>query len=178
MTQIKNNAARYWHSLGESWRFAIIAFLVARLFYFLWSWVIFSVQPIAIQNFVLSEEPILTIFKLENSEAHVYLRNVNGKTLTFQSGQLNQIIDQQTGSVWDISTGTAIQGRYKNTVLATAKTLPSDIFPYYNVIPYPGVWLTVWQRFDVNWYLSIAENGYGNHIYTSPQPVSPDKVTL
>ena len=24
----------------------------------------------------------------------------------------------------------------------------------------------------------VAENGYGNHIYTSPQPVSPDKVIL
>ena len=24
----------------------------------------------------------------------------------------------------------------------------------------------------------VADKGYGNHIYTSPQPVSPDKVTL
>jgi hypothetical protein len=162
MTQIKNNAARYWHSLDESWRLALVTFLVARLFYFLWSWLIFTIQPIAIQNFVQAGEPILTIFKLENSEAHVYLRNVGAETLTFRPTGTDQIVDQQTGSVWDISTGTAIQGQYKNTVLATAKTLPSDIFPYNKVKPYPGIWLAMWQRFDANWYLSVAENRYGS----------------
>jgi hypothetical protein len=162
MVNFKNSVVQYWERLDESWRFAITAFLIARLFYFIWSWVIFTIQPLAIQNFELSGEPIVSIFRLKNSEAHVYLRKVNGETLTFQPLGTENVIDQQTGSLWDISSGTAIQGQYQGMHLSTATTKAADIFPYFGVPTFPGALLGLWQRFDANWYLSIADHGYGS----------------
>lgn len=161
MTHFKNNIASLWNFVNESWRFAITAFIIARLFYGLWSWVIFTIEPVALQNFELSGEPILSIFKLENSEAHLYLRKVNGDILTFLPGDFQHIVDQKTGSVWDISRGEAIQGSYKGYKLSSARTPLSAIFPYFDTMPYQGTWLSMWQRFDANWYTSIAEHGYG-----------------
>src|SRR5512138_3875754 len=132
MTQFKDNIAARWKSIDESWRYAIVAFLIARLAYGIWSIVIFSIQPIAIQNFELSGEPILTIFNLRENRGYVYLRQVDGTILTFQPFNTNQIRDQQTGSIWNIADGLAVQGAYQNTILSQAKTTPSDIFPYHD----------------------------------------------
>jgi Mannosyltransferase (PIG-V) len=162
MTHLKNNVVQYWERLNESWRFAITAFLIARLFYFVWSWVTITIQPLAIQNFELAGEPIVSIFRLKNSEAHVYLRKVNGEVLTFQPLGTENIIDQQTGSIWEISSGAAIQGQYQGLRLSTAKTKVADIFPYFGVPTFRGALLGIWQRFDANWYLSIADHGYGS----------------
>ena len=119
------------------------------------------IQPVAIQNFELSGEPILSIFSLGNNQAYVYLREVNGEILTFQTSGTENIVDRQTGSVWNISNGVAMQGQYKDSVLSLAKTSPSDIFPYHGATTFPFTWLAMWQRFDANLYVSIAENGYG-----------------
>lgn len=162
MTHFKDTVAQRWRSLDKSWRFAIIAFLIARLFYALWSWVILTMQPVAIQNFELANEPILSIFSIKNNQAYVYLREINGEVLTFEPIGSENIIDRQSGSIWKISDGAAIQGQYKDFVLSPAKTSPSDIFPYQGAKLYPVTWLAIWQRFDANWYLSLAERGYGN----------------
>jgi hypothetical protein len=162
MIHFRDNIAQRWSTLDESWRFAITAFLIARLFYGLWSWVILTIQPVAIQNFELADEPILSIFSLTNNMAHVYLREVNGEILTFEPIGSENIIDQQTGSIWQISDGAAIQGQYKSSVLVPAKTSSADIFPYHGATTYPAGLLAMWQRFDANWYLSLAEHGYGN----------------
>jgi hypothetical protein len=162
MAQLKNTAAHYWDRLDGSWRFAIIAFIAARLFFALWSWVIFMVQPVAVQNFAFSGEPIVSIFKLETSERYVFRRDVNGEILTFQPANTQQLVDRETGSLWTISNGVAVQGPYTGSTLARAQTSPDAIFPYEGVPPYPGMWLGMWQRFDANWYLSIAERGYGH----------------
>lgn len=161
LTYFKNKTFQHWYSLGESWRFAITAFVIARLFYAAWSWVVFTIQPVAIQNFEYLGEPVLSIFILEDSQAHVYLREVNGEILTFRPAGWEYIVDQQTGSVWKISNGTAIQGQYRNSVLSPPKTSLSVIFPYHGITPYPGIWLAMWQRFDANWFVSLVENGYG-----------------
>lgn len=151
-----------WSKVDRSWRFAICAFLVVRLVYAVWSWAILTVQPLAVQNFALSNESILTIFNLQDSQSYAYARTVNGKILSFQAAGPSMVRDEQTGSLWDISTGVARQGPQQGSTLAHAQTAPSDIFPYHNTKPYPNRWLAIWQRFDANWYASIAETGYGN----------------
>lgn len=161
MFLVRNNLAQHWKTLDESWRFAITVFLIARLFYGLWSWMILIVQPLAVQNIELSGEPILTIFNLQTSQSYTYLREVNGQTLTFRASSENKIEDLQTDSIWDASTGTALHGHYSGSTLSHSRTPPSEIFPYYEATPYPVRWLAIWQRFDANWYISIAENGYG-----------------
>lgn len=161
MPSIKHTILSYWRQLDVSWRFALIAFTAARLFFAFWSWVTFTIQPVAIQNFDLNGEPIVSIFKLETSEAYIYRRDVNNNTLTFRLTDSGELLDEQTGSRWDVSTGTGIDGQLQGTVLVQAKTTPGDLFPYHGLTPYPGMWLGMWQRFDSNWYLSIAERGYG-----------------
>ncbi len=161
MRRFMDYITQRWNKLDELWRFAFTVFIIARLLYAVWSWVIITIQPIAIQNLELSGEPIVSIFRLKNSEMHVYLREVNGKTLTFQPTGTENIVDQQSASIWNISNGMAVEGRYKGSVLASAKTGPSDIFPYFGVKPFSGTFLALWQRFDANWYVAIAEHGYG-----------------
>lgn len=161
MPKLKTTLLQSWQKVSEAWRYAIVAFILLRLLYTLWSWAIFTFQPLAVQNFEFAGEPILSIFNLKDSQAYTYLREVNGEILTFTPAGTEHLTDRETGSVWDISTGIAIQGKYKGTVLRPSKNPPSRLFPYHGVAPYPGIWLSVWQRFDANWYISIAENGYG-----------------
>jgi len=157
----RDGLVQLWKKLDESWRFSISVFLIARLFYGLWSWMILTIQPLAVQNIDLSGEPVLTVFRLQTSQSYTYLREVNGQNLTFRGSSENTIVDQETGSIWDPSTGTALQGYYSGSTLLPSETLPSEIFSYHDATPYPVPWLAMWQRFDANWYISIAENGYG-----------------
>jgi hypothetical protein len=161
MTLSKNIFIQYWKRLDETWRLAIIAFLVLRIFYALWSWIILTIQPLAVQNIELADEHLLTIFNLQNSQANVYNREMNGESLFFRAEGPNTVIDLQTGSLWDISTGIAFDGQLKGFALSPPKTFPSEIFPYHRAKPYPVRWLAIWQRFDANWYISVAETGYG-----------------
>ena len=162
MAHLKKTLIQRWKLLDEAWRFAIIAFLAARLFYSLWSWLILTLQPVAVQNYQFAGENLLTIFELETSLGYTYSREIDGQVLSFQPAARSAVADLQTGSVWDISTGIAVEGQYKGVRLAASKTPPAQIFPYYDADPYPFKWLAIWQRFDANWYLSIAEHGYGD----------------
>lgn len=162
LTQFKNTVALRWHSLDESWRYAITVFVIVRILFGLWSWVIFSIQPVAIQNFELAGEQILSVFRVKDSQRYIYRREVNGHLLTFRPLGVDLIVDQQTGTTWEIATGKAVQGQYANLKLIPAlNTELQDIFPYFGSRPYPGTWLAMWQRFDANIYATIAEHGYG-----------------
>ena len=129
----KETMIQRWKTLDEAWRFAVIAFLVIRIFYFLWSWIILTIQPLAVQNIDLSDEPLLTIFNLGNSQSYIYSREINGELLTFRAESPNTVIDLQSGSLWDISTGTAFEGPFKEFTLLRARTVPSEIFPYHHI---------------------------------------------
>jgi hypothetical protein len=161
IVSLKDTFLQRWKTLDEAWRFAITAFLIVRLFYGLWSWAILTVQPLAIQNTYLFGEPVLTVFSLQTSQARIYLREVNGQILTFRVANSDEVIDLGTGSIWNIYTGTAITGQYTGEMLLPAKAQPSGVFPYFHAKPYPVRWLAIWQRFDANWYISLAEVGYG-----------------
>jgi hypothetical protein len=150
-----------WRTLDEAWRFALITFLVVRLFYAAWSWLILTIQPLAVQNIDFAGEPVLTIFDLQTNQARTYLRELNNQTLTFRAADSTTIIDSETGSVWNPSKGIALAGPYKGDTLSPSKTSPSEIFPYYNAEPFSIPFLAIWQRFDANWYISVAETGYG-----------------
>ncbi|MEP6894135.1 MAG: glycosyltransferase family 39 protein [Chloroflexota bacterium] len=156
-----NSIKQRWLSLDQSWKFAITAFLIARIFYALWSWVILTIQPIAVHYVVITGKPGVSFLNLYTVNAYTYVREVDGNLLTFRPINKDTVTDLQTGSIWNIYTGEAIRGNYKGIKLV-AGILPSDMFPYHNVKPYPNAWLALWQRFDANWYTSIAENGYGN----------------
>jgi hypothetical protein len=161
LTRLKTTSLQRWASLKESWRVAIALFVITRLAYAVWSWVIFTVQPLAVENFQLANEPLVSVFRLKGSQANVFLREVNGSLLIFQPAGPDEIIDDQSRTVWQASDGRALRGPQVGQVLGAATTSVNAIFPYHGVQPHPGLWLAMWQRFDANWYLSIAENGYG-----------------
>ena len=156
LTDIKQK----WGKLDESWKFTITAFLVARIFYALWSWVILTIQPVAIHYINAGANPAVAFMSLQTSQAYGYLREVNGEELSFKSASKDTVMDLGTNSLWNISTGTALEGNHKGSTLSPA-AIPPDMFPYHLTKPYSIAWLALWQRFDVNWYTSIAEHGYG-----------------
>ena len=162
MALIKDILVQRWKSFDESWRFAITAFLIVRIFFALWSWLILTVQPLAVQNIEISNEPVLTIFNLTNNKAYTYLREIDGQVLTFQLADRSTVRDLQTGSIWDVSIGTSLQGPEKGLTLSPSKTPPSAIFPHLNLKTNYTGWFSIWQRFDANWYTTIADTGYGS----------------
>ena len=158
---LTNSIKQNWGKLDESWRFAISAFLVARLFYAVWSWVILTIQPIAVHYIDVNRQPAVLFLDLYTIQQNTYLRSVNGIELNFRSASRNTVKDLQTSSTWDIHSGLALEGYFKGISLTSAPT-PSNMFAYLNTKPYSNAWLGMWQRFDANWYISIAENGYGS----------------
>ena len=53
-----------------------------------------------------------------------------------------------------------MSGALAGTSLRPATYTAEDVFPYHGVQTLGG-WFGMWQRFDTNWYLKIAERGYG-----------------
>src|SRR5262249_8722110 len=133
----------------------------ARLFYAIWSAIILAIQPIAVHYDDIAGKPNVIFFDLRTNQSYAYIREIDGKTLTFRSNTDNTVIDLQTNSRWNILSGTALDGYYQGTVLPST-AVPSDRFPYFRATPYSIPWLSIWQRFDTNWYISIAEYGYGS----------------
>lgn len=69
--------------------------------------------------------------------------------------------------------GRAIQGNYTGTSLKPSAYVVEYIFPYLDVKPAENIALSLWQRFDANWYLKIAERGYeadGSTVYFPAYP--------
>ena len=150
-----------YFSIPYPWRFSIAAWLGLRLFYALWSMVIFALFPLSVQNFEYQGTPVVSIFNLENSHANLYQRTVGTERLTFRVLDKSTIFDEQTGSHWLVSTGESVSGSFTGQRLIRSDISVEKIFPYLGIQPHPDSFLSVWQRFDTNWYLSIAAHGYG-----------------
>jgi hypothetical protein len=158
ITYIKNVLDR----MDPAWRAALGIFIFARLFYSLWSLVILMVSPLAVQNTVLNGEPVLTAFDLSTSRGYVYSRQVNERVLTFRLAG-KRVLDAQTGSLWDLVIGKAISGNYEGQSFLPTDNRVADVFPYQGVTANQTPLLAIWQRFDTNWYLKIAQSGYSEN---------------
>jgi hypothetical protein len=161
----KFNLAAYlkgiYSAIPSPWRFSIAVWLGLRMFYAVWGMITISLFPLSVQNFEFQGMPVVTIFNLETSQAYLYERQVGEKTLTFRMLDRNTVLDEQTGSHWLVSTGEVFGGFFTGQRLTRSDVSPEEIFPYLGVQAHPNSSLSVWQRFDTNWYLSIAERGYG-----------------
>ena len=152
-----------WNGLSPAWRFAFSGYFFTRVALTLWSLTIYSIFPIAIQNLDLFGEPILSAFVLRTSEGYVYSRQVNENVLSFHVADSNHVTDDRTGSIWSLPNGQAVQGKYSGSLLQASTYSVEEIFPYLGVEPTNNINLTLWQRFDVNWYIKIATSGYSNN---------------
>jgi len=147
--------------IPPSWRFSIATWLGLRMFYAVWGMIVVSLFPLSVQNFEYQGISVVPIFNLETSQAYLYERQVGEELLTFRMLDNNTIFDEQTGSHWLVSIGAAFRGAFTGYRLTRSNIPVEEIFPYLGVQPYPYSFLSIWQRFDTNWYLSIAERGYG-----------------
>jgi Gpi18-like mannosyltransferase len=158
------NLVERWRALDPAWRFALQAYLIARVALSVWAFIIATLFPVVAQNLDLFGAPVLAVFDLASGERYAYSREVGGAVLTFRAGEPGVVADAQTGSVWALRDGRAVSGAYAGRALRAAPYSAEDIFPYRGVAAETNVLLAVWQRFDTNWYLAIAERGYGTFV--------------
>ena len=167
-----------WKKLDSSWRWALGGVLIASLFWGLWSSVILRIMPLAVNNTFLYNEPIFTAFNLQTSETYLYQRTVQDQLLSFRPVNPSTLMDFQSGSQWDLESGRAVEGALMGEVLKKSTISAEDIFPYQGVKAHQNPRLAIWQRFDTNWYLKIAERGYSNDGSTAFFPIYPFLVRL
>jgi Predicted integral membrane protein len=151
-----------WEKIPPAWKFSLLSVTLMRVFYTLWSLIFLSstFSPV-IQNQEFFGEPVITVFDLQTSRAYAYNRLLNGDLLTFQKFDAAHLIDTKTGSIWQVSDGRSVSGSYAGKSLLPAGLNAERLFPYHGVSPYPFPLVAIWQRFDANWYLVIAQKGYG-----------------
>lgn len=167
------NLSTIWKRVTPPWRYALGVFVCARVALTVWSYVVYLIFPVALQNLDLFGEPVLTAFYLKTSERNAYSRMIDGTTLSFRALDEQTMTDNQTGSLWSIQSGQAIQGKLSGAVLNPSEYDVDRIFPYLGVEPSDHLLLSLWQRFDANWYLMIAERGYqpnGSTVYFPMYP--------
>lgn len=161
--------------LSPEWRFAITAFFVVRVTLSLWSLAVYSIFPVALQNLDFFGQPLLTVFDLRTGERRVFSRQVDHAVLSFHVLDRAHALDDQTGSIWSLNSGVSVQGMYSGMSLEDFHALTETLFPYLGIPPAKNVLLSLWQRFDTNWYLKIATRGYdgsdGSTVYFPAYPI-------
>lgn len=163
---------------GEEWKFALGAYLIARIALSAWAFIIATLFPVVAQNLDLFGAPVLAVFDLRTGERYAYSREVDSVVLTFRATERGYVSDTQTTSVWSLREGRAVSGAYAGRTLRASPYSVEDIFPYRGVAPETNLFLSVWQRFDTNWYLRIARDGYADAASTVYFPLYPFLVRL
>lgn len=168
---LRNRIAR----LDPAWRWAVGVYLGARMFYSLWSIVVMLVAPSVLENLTLFGVPVVAFFDVASGERYVYARTVRGRILTFRTADAGMIRDVETDSVWSLQNAQAIRGALAGETLQNAAYTAEDVFPYRGVKASRNPLFGVWQRFDTNWYLKIAQRGYsgddGSTVYFPLYPL-------
>jgi Mannosyltransferase (PIG-V) len=172
----KSKLGGHLSALSPEWKNALGVFLVSRIWFFLWTILIAAIIPVAIQNLNLFGSRVLAAFDVASGERFAYSSDVGGLVLTFRAAAPGSAVDLQTGSVWSLQDGQAISGAYSGHSLQPSPYTVEDIYPYHGVTPETNLLLSVWQRFDTNWYLKIAEKGYsaadGSSVYFPLYPIA------
>jgi len=88
-------------------------------------------------NDVISENPIVVWFDPDSQTGGAFFRQVDGRTLTFRLNSRDTllIVDEETGSVWESATGTAIAGPIKGGNLTPVITTPAFEFGWFDYYP-------------------------------------------
>ena len=158
---------------SKVWRWAIGAFLVARVAYSLWAVVVIQLNPMIVSNLDLFGAPVVAAFNLQTSAHSAFSRLVDGRKLHFRAAPPN-MMDTETGTVWGLD-GSAVSGTLVGAGLQSSLYTTEDVFPYRGVAPTSNILLSPWQRFDTNWYVKIAERGYsaedGSTVYFPLYPL-------
>jgi hypothetical protein len=83
--------------------------------------------------------PIPVVVWAGAADFRAYVRSVAGRTLTFRAGGQGRMVDEQTGSVWDISRGLAVEGELAGEGLQ----------PVPSMTAYDWAWLDFYPESDI-----------------------------
>lgn len=76
-------------------------------------------------NLTTSEFPVLVVYDKASTAARIYMRELNGKTLSFETVNAESMRDKETNSTWSRMTGEAISGPMKGKSLTHYPGIPS-----------------------------------------------------
>lgn len=90
-------------------------------------------EPIV--NDIVANVPVLVTFDAENASGAVFERRIDGKILTFRQVDGFQIVDDETGTLWDGVTGDALEGELLGSQLERVKSTLSFWFGWKDFYP-------------------------------------------
>ncbi len=86
-------------------------------------------------NDVIDGKPVLVVFDPNHDSGVVFERQVNGQTLTFTILEGLEIMDEETGTLWNGLTGEALSGELAGTELKRVKSTRSFWFGWKDFYP-------------------------------------------
>ncbi len=90
----------------------------------------------AVVNDTFEGAPLAVALNTETGGTSVFNRDVNNQELSFRaSDDPSRIVDQQTGTIWNIGTGEAISGKLKGEVLDRALFVAAFWFSWADFYP-------------------------------------------
>ena len=96
-----------------------------------------------ILNDVLGGKPVLVLLDPSGESGRAFSRRAKGKILTFESAggdNFNLLRDKETGSLWEPSTGEAVQGPRKGSRLEPLVSLRAYWFAWRTFFPSTELW--------------------------------------
>lgn len=94
---------------------------------------VLSQDPIV--NYSYDESHILVVFDVQNGLGIVFDRTIDGQVFTFSQNDEDTLIDNETKSVWDRFSGTAIEGDMEGQRLRRVKSTASFWFGWKDFHP-------------------------------------------
>ena len=92
-----------------------------------------SQQPVV--NAQIGELPVLVLFDADNANGIAFSRQASDRILTFETSGDGLLRDLETGSLWDLSAGEAIEGPLAGEVLIRVKSSTSFWFGWKDFHP-------------------------------------------
>ena len=83
-------------------KFILRVFVSARVALSAWTFALALLAPTVLQNLDLFGAPTLAVFDLQSSERFAYSRALDDRVLTFRAGARGEVVDAETGSVWNL----------------------------------------------------------------------------
>ncbi len=83
----------------------------------------------------IADSPVLVVFNAETGDGVVFKRVIDGQTLFFEILNNHTLQDSQTGSMWDVFTGVAIDGPLTGKQLNRLKSTRSFWFGWKDFYP-------------------------------------------
>ena len=91
-------------------------------------------------NDVFDDVPILVVFDAEHANGVVFSRQIEGRILTFEEHEGLQLVDVETGSLWDGLNGVALSGPFQGEQLERVKSTHSLWFGWKDFHSETRVW--------------------------------------